>query len=74
MESSSPSKSISHPLLAAWYYYLMFPVMVTVGFFIGHFLKLQWGVIFLIFGIIPLLDKYWRTDSVNPTHNDIELL
>ena len=45
-----------------------------IGFVTIQVLRLQWMGIFLIFGIIPMFDKIWRHDWLNPTVDDIGLL
>jgi alkane 1-monooxygenase len=57
--------------LPHWWYYLLFPALTVQGFFVRRVLGLIWGNIFVVYGLIPLLDQMIKQDWQNPTLEEI---
>jgi hypothetical protein len=58
------------PSIASSYMYMLFPALIIIGFLLSnakHGLGIPSAAIFMIYGVVPMLDKYISQVWVNPT-------
>jgi alkane 1-monooxygenase len=66
-------KPVSKPKkLPKWYYFLFFPSMMVYAYIMRQVLGLIWGNIFLVYGLVPLMDQLISHDCANPTLDEIK--
>lgn len=60
--------------LSNWTFYLVFPGIVALAFYLAVMNKFSWVMLFIGFGILPLLDDVCSKDWLNPTLEEIQVL
>lgn len=56
-----------NPSINSSYMYLLFPIIIIFGFLQSYICALPMMTIWMIYGVIPMLDKIFSQDWQNPT-------